>query len=289
MKLVPAYASKAPNFYKKLGAKEVSTTQLFEDIMSESSFPLPPVVNEGNAFPLADFQTFQRRSYTWRKRGLGYVASSEKVETDQYAVMDKTGRKLARAFYWGDEVEYHNAFNLGFTTFTTADAQPWFSTAHPLETGVASNRGVLSGAAFVDVALSYTGVMQATAELMRQVGHRGEPMPFMGPFRLHVSPRNGWIGQTIVNSNARPSTTDNDSNEATNIIRMVNTTPYLTSDTAWFLTQDDEDVMGLFCLNMRGLQVRTRYEESLDRYEYFANKIFRVWAHDWRGVWGTTG
>ena len=111
----------------------------------------------------------------------------------------------------------------------------------------------------------------------------------MGPFRLHVNPRNGWIANTLVESAGRAGTSDNDTNVLKGQISMVNSTPYLTSSTAWFLTMEDDSMTGLFCLKMRDMSVRTTYVERLDRFEYYGTQIYRVWAHDWRNSWGTTG
>lgn len=289
-KIVPAYLEKRPSYFQKLGAKRVPTTQSYERMASEGDFPMAPVINENTGIPVESFDIFNEKNHSWVKRAIGYAQSSEKVESDQTGVLKKIGSKMAKAMNKTEEVVAHNMFNLGFTTVLGADGQPWFSTAHPLKTGTDSNRGVLSGGSYVDVTLSYTAVMQAAQRMMEQLGHRGDPYPAAGPFVLHCAPKNGWIANTIVNSNKRASTTDNDSNEASSIITMVNSSPYFSSADQWFLMQEQmDDEAGLLKIDFRNVRSYSEYVKRLDRFEYYSNVVYGYSVHDWRNAWGTTG
>ena len=287
-KIVPAYLEKKSSWYKNLGAKTVSTTQSYERMASEGDFPVAPIINENTGIPIESFDIFDEKNHTWVKRAIGYAQSSEKVESDQTGVMRKIGSKIAKAMNKTEEVEAHNMLNLGFTGVLAADGQPWFSTAHPLKTGTDSNRGVLVAGSYVDVVMSYTAVMQATQRMMEQKGHRGDPYPAAGPFDLHCAPKNKWIADTIVNSNGRASSSDNDSNEAKDIIRAVHGSPYLSNAEAWFLMQrPDEDETGLMKIDFRGVRTYTEYVKRLDRFEYYSNVVYGYSVHDWRNAWGT--
>jgi hypothetical protein len=287
-KIVESFEKKMPGYFKQLGAIDIKTTQAFERMASEGDFPVAPVIGESTAIPMTDFAIFNERDYYWVKRALGYAHSTEKWESDQYGILNKTARKLAKAMNTTEEIVAHNVLNLGFTSVTAADGLSWFNVAHTLDSGVNSNRGVLSAGSYVDVALSYEAINQAQAEMALQKGHRGNPMPEMGPFKLIVNPRQGWIAKTLVNSAKRPTTGDNDDNVLGGTISSIIQSPYLSSSTAWFLLSD-RDEPGFFKLNFRNAKYETEYVKRLDRVEYMMTQIYGYGVHDWRGAWGTTG
>jgi len=290
-KIISAYRDSDTKYFKELGATTIPTTEQFYRMIEEGDFGLVPVINEDTGIPIDSFALINQRDFYWVKRALGYAASSEAVESDQYGVMKNRAMKMARAFNKTEEIVAANAYNNSFTTQLAIDGLAWCSTAHTLDTGTCSNRGVTISGTPTDVALSYTGVAQMIAEFMLFKSHRGIIDPRPGPYKLITGPAQGWIADTIIKSNQRAGTTDNDTNVVrADLVSNVAVNPFLSSATAWWLKAPNrEDEPGLFRLNFRSMRSYAKYIERLDRFEYYANEVYAYHTASWRGIIGTTG
>lgn len=288
--VLQSYDKNKKKFRTALDADLINTKEQYYKAVLEGDFGMAPIIGDGSPIGLDTFDLPFETDFYWSKRALGHSVSSEKVESDQYGVVKKWATKFAIALHKTEEAVAFNMLNLSFTTALTMDGVSAINTAHLLDSGTASNRGVLVAGSYVDVALTYEGVMQATAEMMLQKGHRGDPMPCDGPFKLHCHPRKGWIADTIVKSNKRPGSGDNDATMAPEYITGAYASPYLTNDDYWWLkATDTSECKNLVKLQFRGPQTHSRYVERTDSFEYYANVVYAYHWMDWRNMWGTTG
>ena len=291
-KFVPIYAKDPMLVYPKMGFESRSTTQPFERYYQEGGFPYATVVAEQAQIPVTSIFTGYNKDYYLAKRGLGYKCSFEKLETDQYGVMDRTSRKMAIAMNKTKEVTAANLFNNMTSTgaaYVGADAVALVSASHPYNGGTWSNRG--TGASNTDVDLSYTALEDAIAKLMDTVDREGIPDPVRGSFKLLV-PNELWgLAMRLKKdvSPKMPGGNDNDGNVAGGMISDVVVNPWLTDADAWMLISDNPNSRHLFQLTHGSRRAQKKIYEETEEVAFFLTEKWLFHYDDARGVWGTVG
>lgn len=297
-KVIKQYSEKEDAVFKKLlGA--TTTTDLAEyNYMQDVPFGLAPVVNEATPIPVDSFSIRDRKTMYLLKRGLGFNVSSEAMDTDQNGLMARNGMKMAKSFRQTKEIYFSNTFfNNAFTaTDISPDGQPIY-TSNGLASGVGhpttdatqrfNNRGVRSGTSYVDVAFGYFGLELAMQAFMDTVDIRGLPMMVTGRKKLVVPTALAGVAARVAGATKMPQSGDNDSNWAGGMVVDVVVNPYLTSTSAWFLIDAEENPT--FNLERRGMKTNQQYNGNLDVYEYRANEVYTFGLEKPQGIWGTTG
>lgn len=286
----PVFAKDKKKLYPKLGWHRENTTQQYIRIEKEGGMGYATVVAEAAAIPVTSFNIDDSKDYYWAKRGLGFRASFEKLETDQYGIVQKVARKMAIAMEKTKESTAANVFNNHTSTaaaYVGADGVALVSTAHPYDGGTWSNRG--TGASNTDVDLSVVTLEDAIAKLADTVDEKGIPDPKVGPFKL-VVPNEQWgLAQRLAKALKLPQSNDNDPNVAGAMISEVVVNPWLTDADAWWLVSSDQDEHGLMHLTHGSRRVQKKLYEETEEYAFFVTEKWLFHHMDARGVWGSPG
>lgn len=289
----PVFSKQRRKVYPKVGWRDKSGvlgTQQYMRVREEGGFSYATVVNEAAAIPISSFTAGREKDYYWAKRGLGYRASFEKLETDQYGIVQEVSRKMAVAMEKTKESTAFNIFNNHTSTDTAyvgRDAVALVSTAHPYDGGTWSNRG--TGASNTDVDLSITALEDAMAKLLDTVDEKGIPAEKVGPFKLLI-PNELWaLGQRLAKALKLPQSNDNDPNVAGSLISEIVTSPWLTDADAWWLIEADPMEHGLFQMKHGSRRVQKKLYEETEEYAFFLTEKWLFHHLDARGVWGTAG
>lgn len=286
---IPIYRKKKSSFYTEC-VKEESTTKYYERYRQFGDMTTPLIVNEGEDFTVTDFDSPYAADIYPKKRGLAFEVSTEALESEQgYGVLAGKVPLLSLSMNKGLEYAAANKILNNATSTTTdyvgMDAVALASTAHPLASGTASNRGVSS----VDVALGITTLEQAIEQLGQQVSHKGDPYPMVGPFNLYVPYALSHLAKRLAGAENLPQGNDNDPNPAGRSIAKVIVMPYATgSSTHWALRSADDDEHGITLLRKRALRVRT-FDKDNDMTKITVSEIYAFFHKDWRGYWYSAG
>lgn len=283
---------------KQIGYESVNSSLGTYKYQGESDFGAPIATHEGTGGPIDSFFTPFSKSLVGVKRMLGFSMSTEAAETDQYGIYGKISQKLATAHMQGEEFACANTlFNTGFTATTVSPDSIALYSSSGLSSGTGhttidsstpfNNRGVKSGTTYVDVAFGYFGLELALQTFYDALTYRALPMPMMGKKKLVVPTTLAGVANRVVGSTKMAQSTDNDSNWAGGLVSDVIVNPYLTSTTAWFLI--DENDNPLFKLNRRSFRVKTDEDIKLDTRTYMTTAIYTFGVWKAQGAWGTAG
>ena len=289
-KFFPIFSQKQQRIYRKVGWNSERTTQQFVRMYQEGGFGYATQVNEAAAIPTDSFSTIYNKDYYWVKRGLGWKASFEKIETDQYGVTKRVAQKMAKAMEMTKESTAAAVFNNATSiagAYVGPDGVALVSATHPYNGGTWSNRGV--GATNTDVDLSVLTLEQAIEKNMDIVNYRGVPDPVAGPFKLFVPTALAGLANRLAKSQLLPSGNNNDTNWAGGLITEVIPNPWLTDSDAWYLVSGNQDEHGLFMLTHGGRRVSKKIYEETEEVAFFLTEKWLFHFMDARGVWGTPG
>lgn len=176
--------------------------------------------------------------------GLGFRVTEELVEDEQYGLINRLTKELAKSASANKEVLAHSVLNNGFNTaFRGFDGLPLFHTAHTRLDGGAT----VANRAAVDADLSVAALQAAIEIFENTVDDRGLPLNIT-PKWLVVGPANIWIANEILGSTQSP----NDNRNAINVIAskygiQLVVSHWLTDPDSWFLLADkDEHDLNMF-------------------------------------------
>lgn len=284
---------------KQLGYEVINSSLKSYKYQGESDFGAPIVTNEGTPGPIDSFFTPFEMTVTGVKRMLGFSMTTEAAETDQYGVYGKVAQKLAVAHAQGEEFACANTFfNTAFTATTVSPDGVTLASSSGLSSGTGhttidtstpfNNRGIKSGTAtYSEVAFGYFGLESAIQTFYDALTYRALPMPMMGQKKLVVPTSMAGVANRVVNAQKMAQSGDNDPNWAGGMISDVVVNPYLTSTTAWFLIDADQNP--LFKLNRRAFRVKTDEDIEVDKRIYMTTAIYAYGVWKPQGFWGTTG
>jgi len=282
--VISLYNDKNPGLWKKI-AKQSDTNDYFYRVLQEGDMGPAIALNEATGISYDDFQTPFSKDYYPLKRGVGFAVSSEALESDRYKVIARKGSKMAKSMNKTIEADVANFINLAnSSTLTGPDGQPLASASHPLDSGLASNiLNSPAGGSGASLALGPLALEQAVQELVQQQSHRGDPMMFMGPYRLYVPPALWGLANRIVKANGLQGTNTHDPNFAGGYVSEVVMDPYFTSSTAWALRSVKDDEHGLAFISRRNERTKEQYDIDKDVMKYTLTRIWVKGIEDWRG------
>jgi len=280
--------------YPKFGFMDEKTTQEFIRMYQEGGFGYAPTVSESTPIPTDTFKTINNKDYYWVKRGLGYKCSLEKLETDQYGIMKRVSKKMARAMEATKDSTAANVFNNMTSTgasYVGPDGVALVSASHTYDGGTWSNRGVdTGGSSNVDVDLSQPTIELAIQKNMDVVNYRGIPDAVRGPFKLFVPTALTGLANRIVFSNLVAGSNANDTNKFINgLITEVVPNNFFTDPDAFLLISTSQDERGLFMLKQGSQRVTKKMYEETEEVAFFLTEKWLFHHFDARGVWGTAG
>lgn len=231
--LVQMYHDAPNRVYPKM-VRQLDSDNREYRVHTEGDFEAAEVVGEGAGIEYVNFETPYVRDYSFYKRGVGFSISKEAMQTAKMGYLQDRATKMGDAIRKAKEADVANFMNLATSTAginapVTPDGLALASAAHLREGTTYSN--VLTG----NSPLSVTALAQAVQELISQPSHTGDPMMFMGPYKLMVPPALADLANRLVKTQKQPQGNDNDINWAGSFVDEVIVNPYFTSTTAWSL------------------------------------------------------
>ena len=287
----PIYKDKQRKLYNKYGPTHVPTTKEYERMYQEGDFPLPTAVSEGTAIPIVTFMTGNNKDYYWVKRALGWRATYEKLQTDQYGITKKASKKMAVSMENGKEATFIALINNMTSTgaaYVGPDAVALVSASHSTNGGNSTNRGI--DASSTDADLSVAGVEGMLAVAENILSEEGNPMMDMGPFKLWCHPSNHALAWRIVNTmnGGQPGTSDHDKSYIGNMISSdVISNPWQTDTDAWGLVNTGNN--GLIHLTHGAQLTEEERDKQHQHVSFYTSEKWLFHYFDWRGFYGTVG
>jgi len=209
-----------------------TSTKPDENDSEITGFGLMPVKTEGAAIVYDDPQQAFDTTYTHLTYGMGFQASEEMVEDDQYRKIRNMPRQLARSAIETVETIDFNHLNRAFnSSYTGADGLELCSTAHLLQGGGTYQNELTSAAD-----LSATSLEQAFIDIAAWTDHRGKKIRCR-PSKLIIHPTNDWTSVKLLQSQLDPESSNNNVNPARGRLSVL-VSPYLTDTDAWFIQCD---------------------------------------------------
>lgn len=193
-------------------------------------------INEGADYTFEAPPQGYDKTLTVIKYGLGFSISEEAVSDGKYNYILDATAKLAKSAKETQEQAAMDIFNNGFTTETTADGQPIFSTSHPTPSGSIT----IANKPTTDVDLGFTSLSNALSAFKKAFrGDSGIYYTIM-PKILLVPTELELYANQLIKSNLEADSANNNINPFQNQIRVV-ASAHLTDPDAWFLIADPVD------------------------------------------------
>lgn len=224
-----------PLMFPELFRRQPSTKR-FEDRIRAAGFGTFMEKPEGAPVAFDDPIEGQRRRSTHTVFGLGYRATWEAIEDDQWDVLDVMPSDLGEAARDHMERIAWAVENDGYTgtSFTGLDALSLYSTVHTsLRPGVGTQSNSLSPA----LALGVAGLESAMNVARTTLSEEGRQLNVMLR-KLLYHPNLQHVAFTLLNTEFRPGSSDNDRSTVVSTRSGITPVedqgvPYLTSQTAW--------------------------------------------------------
>lgn len=215
---------------------------------------------------------------------LGVVIEYEAYRWDLYGIFENLMKQLAATAVDRYNLVAYRAFVEAFSTslskYQTFQGEPLCSTTHTrLDGGTWSNQSTTG--------LSYLGIQEALIDLRKTVDDRGRYIR-LDPTMVIVPVELEWVADTLLNSERRPSTADNDKNTLS--LRKIHSSPYITQPTYWFVHCGKSAMRNCLWMRMGDSPVM-----DFDHDAKTMNRLgtaycsFEFASQDSRGLWGSTG
>lgn len=218
------------------------------------------------------------RVYTHKEFAKGFMVERKFIDDEQYGVIEKMSKDLARAGRYKVETDAASLFNNGFSA-NGYDNKPLFSDAHPLLNGTGTGSNIISGA------LSDTTLKEASTLMRQQVDEAGKLIQ-LNPDTLIVPPELEWLAYELVYSSNKPGTDFNDINSMKGRYKVV-VWDFLTSDTAWFLLDSKRHELNFFWRVKPEFGREKDFDTFVSKWKGYMRYSFGY--SDYRGVVGSTG
>ena len=212
------------------------STKRFEDRIRAAGFGTFMEKAEGAPVAFDDPIEGQRRRSTHTVFGLGYRATWEAIEDDQWSILDQMPADLGDAARDHMERTAWAVENDGFAgaIFTGLDLLSLYNTAHTsLRPGVGTQSNALTPA----LALGVAGLEAAMNNARTTLSEEGRQLNVMLR-KLLYHPNLQHTAYTLLNTEFRPGSSDNDRSTVVSTRSGITPVedqgvPYVTSQTAW--------------------------------------------------------
>ncbi len=241
-------------------------------------------VSNGTNMPTINYVTVEKgdeREYIHKEFSQGFIIERKFVDDEQYGVLNKMTKDLARAGRHKVESDAASFFLNGFDaeTQTIYDGQALFAADHPL---ASSNE---TGSNLIEGALSDTKLKEATT-LMRKTKDEANKLVQFMPDTLVVSPENEWLAHELIKSAQKPGTANNDINSLMGRFEIV-VWDFITEANYWFIMDSKRHLASFYW------RVKPEFNKEKD-FDTIASKWsgymrYSFGASDWRGIVGSQG
>lgn len=248
--------------------------------------------SEGNSITYEDPNQGYDVTYTHLKWTLGSKVTQEMWEDDQFNVMNRRPRDLARAKQRSREQTGADIFNHGFTAggggvaeFTAGDAVALFSTSHPRTDGGDDQSNYTTSDLAEDSLEVALVTMRATLD------NKGQ-LVVVQPDTIIVPPAMDKEASILLDSTGRVGTGNNDVNPYQGRLKVM-VWDYLGSaaggsDTAWFVLDSSLHSLNWFDRSDRGIE-GPEYDFDTKTAKWSVVCRYSAGFSDWRGAYGSKG
>lgn len=274
--------AKQPKMYG-VWLREVPAEHFFDTDWVVSGLQVMPEKEIGSVVETDKIINGPTKKFDLQPYALGLVIQYEVYRWDLYSVFPDLTRELAKSATDRYNLVAYGALNNGFSTsdstYQTFQSETIFNDSHTrLDGGTWDNRDTIG--------LSYLGIQEGIINLRKLVNERGRFVR-VTPKLVITSVEQDWMARTLVNSEYRPETANNDMSTIYGDFD-VHSSPYITTAEHWFLWCDKERIKMYMRIGdkpdlIHDSDVRTRNRVSTS-YCSFEMAVF-----DSRGTWGSTG
>lgn len=245
-------------------------------------------------YPSIQYQTIPpgaENVYVHEEFADGFIVERKFIDDEQYGVIEKMTKDLARAGRAKVEMDAAQFVADGFTddvsestgdpTKAIYDGEALFSANHPL----LNSNGTVSN--LITTKLSVEGLKEASTMMRGMVDEAGKKVGFRAD-TLIVTAKNEWLAKELLNSTHLPGTDFNDVNVMNNKYKLL----------VWdYLGDIDDDLWILMDSKRHELNWFWRFKPEFGRekdFDTFVQKYkgymrYSYGASDWRGIIGSTG
>jgi hypothetical protein len=264
---------------------EESSDRAFEEEVMLSGFGTAPTKGEGSAITFDDAQETYTARYNHETIALAFSLTEEAIEDNLYdRLASRYTRALARSMSQTKQIKAASILNNAFSTGSPiGDGAALCSAAHPSLTG--NQRNTLSTAAD----LNETSLEQMLIDIAGLTDERGLRIAVRG-MKLIIPKELQFIAERVINSNLRPSTSDNDLNAMKSMGMIPDgavVNHFLTNPDAFFIKTDAPNGFKMF----QRTPIRTAMEGDFDtgNMRFKARERYSFGVSDWRAVFGSEG
>jgi hypothetical protein len=217
------------------------------------------------------------RVYVHEEFAKGFIVERKFIDDEQYNVIEKMTKDLARAGRYKVEQDAADLFNNGFTT-PGYDGKPLFADDHPLLGGG-------TGSNLIDGELSEANLKRASTLMRKQVDEAGKLIQLQ-PDTLIVPPELEWLAYELIRSDQKPGTNHNDINTMRGRYKIV-VWDFLTSETAWFLADSKRHELNFFWRVKPEFGKEKDFDTLVTKWRGYMR--YSLGYSDYRGIVGSTG
>lgn len=210
----------------------------------------------------------------------GFKVTREMHDDEQYNVINKMPKELARSGRTKTENDVASVLNNGFdgVNHKIYDGQALFSDAHTLKGGGTASNIITGALNDANLKLAIKCMHDAPDETGNKIQYQ--------PKRLIVPRALEFVAREIVGSERKTGTDFNDMNTLKGSLEVV-VYDYLTSDTAWYIQDPDVSELNFFWR----VKPEFEWEKDFDTKEskYTGYMRYSYGASNFRGIVGSTG
>lgn len=218
------------------------------------------------------------RIYVHKEFAQGFMVERKMVDDEQYGVIEKMPKDLARAGRYKVEMDAVSLLKNGFTV-NGYDNKPLFAKDHPLLKGDETCSNLIEGE------LNQENLQKAILAMRSIKDEAGKKVVFKAD-TLVVPPALEFKAIELLNSTNQPDSELNNVNSIRGKLKIV-VMEFLESDTAWFVMDSTRHELNFFW------RVRPEFkrEEDFDTLvaKYRGYMRYSYGYSDWRGIVGSKG
>ena len=264
-----------------------SSDRAFEEEVMFSGFANAAVKPEGSAVTFDNAQETYTARYTMETIALAFAITEEAIEDNLYdRLASRYTKALARSMANTKQIKAVDPLINGLpqtATFTSGDGSALFATNHPTIAGTVSNTLT------TQADLNETSLEQSLIDIAAMTDERGLKIAARG-MKMIVPPANQFNAETLMKSQGRTSTADNDINAIVSmgmVPQGYRVNNFLTDADSWYLITDVPNGMKYF----ERTPIKTAMEGDFDtgNVRYKARERYRFGVSDYRGIFGVQG
>jgi phage major head subunit gpT-like protein len=262
-----------------------TSTRAYEDFFDASGFG--PLAKKGELAPtmLDEPIKIPGVRIVHDSFALGFLASEEMQQDEQYGVIAKLAGDLGRSARVTTELYGHDVLNHGFDTtrYVGRDGKALFATDHPIQ----GTGGTYANRPTVAVDLSEAALEAGIASFDGMVDERGITTE-LSPALLVITPGDRMLAKRLLQSAGLPGGNFNDVNPLYDEGLQVVVSNWLTDTDAWFLLAPASDSPIVFFWRQRP-DTKTWDDDNADGTYHKIKQRHSTGFNDWRGAYGSPG